>query len=244
MNADDGFVYVFLHVPRTGGSTLTGHLALHLDLDRELVQIGRASNRRREEAGLPHPADWPLDRRRGIRVLIGHGTDARSGEIAAGRRPRLMTLLRDPAAWMVSRYNFHASRDEGEAGFWDWYGRRKPNEMHRRMRRLLGTESHRDMTGALRDFWFVGVTEHLDDDLPHVFEEIGVPGGWTNRRVTGGGRDVAGLPLAAKDFAIEAKVSLTDEIRDRVHEDHPRDVRLHRLAGEIRTEHRARLGWD
>ena len=32
---DDGFVYVFIHLFKTGGTTITGHVALHLEKDRD-----------------------------------------------------------------------------------------------------------------------------------------------------------------------------------------------------------------
>ena len=240
---DQRFVYVFIHLFKTGGTTITGHLSLHMEMDKEVVLICNVAITKRGDRGEALAADWPDERRRAIRVITGHGTRLGSHKIAISREPRYFTIFRDPAPLMVSRYNFFVSRRKVDVGFWDWYPTRKPNESHRRMRRLLEASNFGEMQDALRRFWFVGVTEQLNDDLPHIFRELDVPDQWKNRRVAGGGRDIDDTRLPGDRFAVERRLVLNDEIRDRVHHDHAKDLNLYRFATKLREEMRERLGW-
>jgi hypothetical protein len=243
---DDRFVYVFIHLFKTGGTTITGHVALHLEKDRDWVMVGTHSNRVREEAGEPQPIDWPEEQRRGIKIITGHGTDIDTHQVALGREPRYFTIFRDPAPLMVSRYNFFLSRRQVDMSFDEWYPTRKPNENHRRMRRLLHAANFGEMKDALRRFWYVGATETLNEDLPHIFATWGLPTEWKNRRVAGAGSDLADIDtrtVPGERFAVERRLSLTDEIRDKVYADNEKDLRLYHFAVGLRQEMIERLGW-
>jgi len=238
-------LYVFLHLPKTGGTTVTGHLSQHLP-SQEMLFLGPKANQKRQEQGIAPPAEWPEQRLAPVRVITGHGADAASHTLIPSRAVRHVTILRDPAPLMVSRFNFDVSRSGEALTFEDWYPKQRRNPTLRRLRKLLGERDLAGVTSALEGFWFVGVTEHLNDDLPHLFSAIGVPPVWTNRRVAGGGSDVADLDLpgAAEAVAIRRHASLTDGIRDLVHTDHTRDLHLYRLALRLRQGRRAELGWD
>jgi hypothetical protein len=242
---DSSPLYVILHLPKTGGTTITGHLSQHLP-PQEVLFLGPKALQERQEKGLAPPEEWPEERLAPIRVIAGHGADATSHSLLPSRPVRQVTIVRDPAPLMVSRFNFDVSRSGEAMRFEDWYPGQRPNPTLRRLRRLLGEQDLDGVASALEGFWFVGVTEHLDDDLPHLFSAIGVPPAWTNRRVAGGGKDVAelDLPGAAEAVAIERHATLTDHIRDRVHQDHARDLRLYRLALRLRQARRVELGWD
>ena len=238
-------VYVFLHLPKTGGTTFTGHLHQHLPAEELLIQ-GPGADREREELGIAPPAAWPADRLDRVRVITGHGADIESHQLLPDRSARHITFIRDPAPLMVSRFNFDVSRSGDKVDFGEWYLRQGRNPTFRRLRRLLGARSLEETEAMLRQFWFVGATESLDDDLPHLFAAIGVPTEWVNRRVAGAGKDVADLhlPGAADPVPVERHAVLTDEIETRVHIDHPLDTRLHRLAFELRAGRREALGWN
>ena len=180
-------------------------------------------------------------------MVTGHGTDHRSHEIALGREPRYFTVFRDPAPLMVSRYNFFLARQQTEVPFEEWYPTLKPNWAHRRMRLMMGASNYPDLQQKLRDFWFVGITEHLNEDLPHIFGEMGLPTEWKNRRVAGAGVDMSDVDtktLPGERFAVERKLTLTDEIRERVEADNQKDVRLYEFAKELRQEMIERHGWS
>jgi hypothetical protein len=90
----------------------------------------------------------------------------------------------------------------------------------------------------IRSMWFVGVTEHLDDDLPHLFRHFGAPyDTWTNQRVSTADRaqvDEA-LQLPKEQRWTQGNptlklMELTPELRDRINADNPRDLKLYKLA--------------
>lgn len=242
---DSSPLYVFLHLPKTGGTTITGHLSQHLSA-HELLFQGDGADRERQEKGIAPPEEWPEERLAPIRVITGHGTDVTSQSLLPSRPVRHVTIVRDPAPLMISRFNFDVSRSGEALRFEDWYPEQRRNPTLRRLGNLLGEQDLDGVASALEDFWFVGVTEHLNDDLPHLFSAIGVPPVWTNRRVTGGGSDLAELELpgAADPVPIERHATLTDEIRTLVHTDHAGDLLLYRLALRLRRARREELGWD
>ena len=88
------------------------------------------------------------------------------------------------------------------------------------------------------------MTEHLNDDLPHLFEALGVPSNWVDRRVTGGDDDLADLDIGRETFPIRQHMVLTDDVRDRLYAENRKDVRLYRHAVRRRRELRSSLGWD
>ncbi len=112
------------------------------------------------------------------------------------------------------------------------------------MGKLLGTRDPEAITAALQDFWFVGATEYLDEDLPFVFESIGVPTEWVNRRVAGAGKDTADLQLpgAQEPVAIHRHAVLTEDLEERLRAANPLDVHVHLLAVELRAAFRRRIG--
>ncbi len=75
---------------------------------------------------------------------------------------------------------------------------------------------------------------------------MGIPDDWD----PGGGSESDLEDTAADDSgeaavfgASEQRIPLTDEIRRRVHEDNPRDLRLYKLALRRRESKRSRYGW-
>ena len=128
-------------------------------------------------------------------MISGHGARHDSHQLIPERPARYLTFIRDPAPLMISRFNFDVSRSGEQIDFEDWYPEQRPNPTFRRLQRMLGVKGFDAVAEALRAFWFVGVTEYLNDDLPHVFAAIGVPTEWVNRRVAGAGKDVADLKL-------------------------------------------------
>lgn len=240
---DDGFLYLFMHLEKTGGTTINAHFARHLGFDDRFVHLGPWGNRARAEADLPMPDQWPEAKRNRLRVIAGHHVHATTHRLVEGKEARYFTFLRDPATLALSQYNHDASRLDDPPGFWEWYADRSPNPQLRWCDHRLGTAGYDEVTAALEDFWFVGATEKLDRDLPHIFEAIGVPTEWTNRRVAGGGDDLADVWPPIEDVAITRHQVLTDEIRDGVLEDDRKDARLHRYVRRRGQELGRRYGW-
>jgi len=237
-------IYLFIHLFKTGGTTINGHLARHLSWDEEFVHLGPWGQRVRARDGQPDPSEWPQARWETVRAIAGHWVDGETHRLVPDREPRYLTILRDPADHLFSRYNFTVSRTGDETPFEDWYARRKPNQNLIRLRRAVGADSISDLRKVLDEFWFVGVTEHLDEDLPHLFAAIGAPADWINRRVTDGRADLEDLDIGRETFPIRRHAVLTDEWRERIHAEHRKDLRLYRYAVDRRRRLRASHGWD
>ena len=96
------------------------------------------------------------------------------------------------------------------------------------------------------------MTETLNEDLPYLFRAFGAPAEWTNQRTSiADQHEVVETERVAEEDAenkawvygkkVYKRLEMTDALRDRLHEDNGRDVKLHRLAGRLRTEKLARL---
>jgi len=237
-------IYLFIHLFKTGGTTINGHLARHLSWDEEFVHLGPWGDRVRERDGKPHPSEWPPERWGQARVVAGHRVDGTTHESLPGREARYLTVLRDPADLLVSRYNFRVSRAGEPIDFWDWHESIPRNPTLRRLRKALDVDGLPTLRDALVRFWYVGVTEHLNDDLPHIFAAMGVPTAWVDRRVAGAGDDLDDLDMGRESFPVRRHTVLNEEMRGRIHAEHPKDVRLYRFAVDRRREIRSDHGWD
>ncbi len=248
--SDPDVLWLYLHVPKTGGTTINGHLSRHLAFDDTFVLLNRwGRSYRRREGRLPLEERTPEERAR-IRCLVGHRVWYGVHELVPGRAPRYVTVLRDPAAQILSRYNFDRSRARTSLPFEAWYAERFGSEHARNPQvrfladRYAGTDSERDLTQAyfsavalLRRCWFVGVTAHLDDDLPHLFAAMGVPTTWDDYRRVGSGHRLLGVPGHPRAHdALRRYVTLDNALRERLNADHAADLALVRLAERWRTE--------
>ena len=241
--AADDVLYVFMHLEKTGGTTINAHLAEHLGFDDRFVHLGPWGNQTRTEAGEPQPDEWPPERLARLRVVSGHRVHATVHRLAGGRPARYFTFLRRPADLAVSQYNHDAGRLADPPEFWDWYADRGPNQQFRWLCHRLGVARFDEIVERLEDFWFVGITEELDRDLPRVFEAIGVPTAWKNRRVTDAGNDLAGAYPPIPDAPIVRHQEMTDEIAGRVPELDRLDRKLHRWAHRRVDRLRRKYGW-
>lgn len=230
-------IYLFAHVPKTGGTTINVHLARHLEWDAEFVHLGGwGDHRRRSEGRSPIDERDPQELAR-VRVVSGHDVDGTTHRLFPGTEARYVTILREPAARLVSTYNYRMSAPGARlVPFDEWYDGLPPNPATRWLRRRFAPGAGLpDLLDVLRGFWFVGTTEDLDDDLPHLFSAIGVPRGHERKRVAGGGDGLDGLDFPDDRREVVVRATVDDELRDRVERDHPKDVRMWRFAGRRRS---------
>lgn len=102
-------LHILLHVPKCAGTTVEMHLARHLG-DSGFWSPPKRSRRlplellgRKYDARLPGPADE-------IRAVSGHFIGRSVPGLFPGRPARISILLRDPAALMLSWYNYRMMR--------------------------------------------------------------------------------------------------------------------------------------
>jgi len=240
--------YVFVYQPKTGSSPLLAHLGIHLGWNEGIVYLGPWGDHQRHRQARPNLSSWSTRRLRKIRVLTGSSVSMTSHQVAGAEEGRYLTVMRDPADRFVGDYNAHLEAGEDPPGFFEWYEARRVNQATRYFSGLFGVDSVDAVAERLRDFWFVSTTEHLNQDAPHLLRAMKVPEAWNS----GQGREGDLDDVEASDPADTARVEggaaahtvITDEIRDRVYEENPRDLRLFKLALKRRASKRSKYGWD
>ena len=90
-------LYVFFHIPKTGGTTLRDHFNLCLRPHDEFIHLGPEGIADATRLGLP-PFDIRGDHeRRRAFVILGHHVNCRTQNSVPGKQPRNIVFLRDPA---------------------------------------------------------------------------------------------------------------------------------------------------
>lgn len=231
-------LWIFMHVPKCGGTTLKAHLERHFAMDERLMELSNWGRRYRRKRGRPEFGDRSDAERARIDVLAGHQISYGIHQKMPGaREARYVTVVRDPAERCVSLYNFRWSRgfvtDDFDGWYRDWYRVREANfQVHFFAERLFGNLSPvvtpdqlETVKRLLARFWFVTTTDRLNDGLDFLSREMGIPADWQHFRKAG-----ASLPLPDshpdKKEVVQKRVTLTDEMRRMIYADSPFDLAL------------------
>ena len=224
---DSDVVYIFFHIPKTGGITLRSHFAQHLRHQEDFIHLGPWGRADSKEKGLAQFYARPPAERSRVRVICGHGVTHRTAGYIQGRRPVHITFLRDPAALVVSSYNFAMKlrRDAGqsETSFERWLDDTEHEMMCAWLvRRFMCTDtsgmSEREVfdraVEVLGRFDFVADTERMDEFMCPILRRVGVPTQMARVNAAGRGR-------------LERLVSLTPELGASLRERFPWELRLY-----------------
>jgi hypothetical protein len=239
--------YVFVYLPKTGISPLISHMAEHLVWNEGIVYLGPWGDRQREKQRYPHISVWSPGKRAQIKVVTGSDLDMKSHELTGNDTGRYIAVVRDPADRWVAEYNALQETGAEVPPFWDWYDDRRVNQTTRFFRDFFDAEDADEITQRLNEFWFLTTTEHLAEDAPHLLRAIGVPDDWTpsieetdidDAEVSETGQ------VTMPDEWTGRRLEVTDEIRERIYTEHPKDRRLHGRALKRRASKRRRYGWD
>ncbi len=222
-------IFIFAHIPKTGGQTLRNCFMRHLQLHRELIHLGPFGEKDAAARGLLPFPDRSEEERSHARVILGHHVTCETHRLVSHKTPRYITFLRDPADLLVSYYNYaqgHRPADRPPVFFEQWLtNKRKPREnfmtrwllesfLQNGPATRLNASALRKVNDALENFWFVGLTEQIDRDAPRLLERINVPNDLQRTNV--GGVDYKKI------------VTLDDSLRRELYERSPFDVELYR----------------
>jgi hypothetical protein len=241
-------VYIFVHVPKTGGTTFhSSYLPAAFTEDQRFVVNGTRDHNARDierVIRLPEPA------KRRLRIIAGHNT---FGLARYFDRAEYMTVLRSPVSLTLSAYmhaRYHVPESEGAQ-----YMRQRcrtledfvqnPPPAHlfgfgvtnhdNQVRSLSGCDLGRDeilperaLQSILDKIAFVGITERLDLFLFSLHIRAGFPLVLYNNR------------LVRKE---KAGFRVSEQQRRLIEAFNPNDVKLYELARE-RFERETREMWS
>ena len=232
-------LFLFAHLPKTGGQTLRDCFRRHLEFHREFIHLGPFGEEDAAKRGLLPFHQRPVEERALAKVILGHGVNCETHTFVPSKIPRYVLFLRDPAETLVSLYNFEMRyqrpASEPIVPFDIWYNNRHKNFM---TNWLLGdflrpgkpsrkTPPMQIINAALEKFWFVGCSEFLDEDGPLLLRRIGVPQDLERSNVAG----VHYPKLLNLDASLRAKLYADNDL----------DVELYRTWRDRLGESRNRL---
>ena len=168
----------FYHLPKTGGSTLTATIRNNINDNEYLIfnqELGDFS--------------FALYKRMGQKELIKYASGHRLTKEFVNynksiRKVKSIILIREPAEQIVSSYNHDMNyKFSVKIPFYIWYNFftvRNPqtsNILRRYIGRFLESininrKKYNNVVNELKDFYYVGVTEHLSKDLKYIMDSI------------------------------------------------------------------------
>jgi len=209
-------------VPKTGGKTISDNLRWHLQRDRDYLHLRVTAKRRQRQTAFEVVESLDPASRKQLLAIIGHPVSRRFVELFPDRPVREVVFVREPAARIVSHYNFRvntALRRKKEAPTFEKFLERiGPNAVTRFLSERLGVATNgpsqlSDLLQELAKFWMVGVTENLDQRLPTLFNAMGLPADVPPRgNVTG--------------ITVKRHLLLTPGLRDELQASNPLDMML------------------
>lgn len=231
-------LWIFLHVPKCGGTTLKAHLERHFAMDEQLVEFSHWGRSYRRTHGRPEFADRPAEERARAEILSGHQTWYGIHQLVPGaREPRYFTVLRDPAERCVSLYNFRWSRGHAPDDFDRWYEGHYLAEQRDYMVRffaetLFGAGLPADPAQRLAmarqmltRCWFVTTTDRWNEGLDYLCGAMGIPADWQHQRAAGASAPLPPSHPSPREV-VQRRLTLDESLRARIHADSPGDVAL------------------
>ena len=240
--ANNEDLFIFFHIPKTGGTSLRYLFAEHMTLNKDFIHLGPAGYKQQHADGLKPFAQRPNEVKQQAKIILGHDVDKDTYKLVPRKTPKNIVFLRNPAARIVSLYNYEMYRAYSSKGktvldFDEWYSKLERNNMTKLLeKRLLDSGLKRawfnttrflelhmlrgnnnnildNVNRALETFWFVGCTEHLDRDIPILLEKIGIQGTPQHHNVSGKG--------------FKKLIMLDEDLEDRLNRDNSIDTELY-----------------
>lgn len=195
-------LYIFVHLSKTGGTTIYKHLLKFFKNEDEIVYLGPEGDTAREILGKPPIENRSEKERKRIKVLIGHKVKLSTLSLVPWREPRFVFFMRHPVARIISKYNYEMHLkgfQNNPIPFEQWVTSLKPNAwdtsfwLCRRFLNILPRyikdipKRQKIANDLLQQFYFVSSTERMDSDIRTIFSEMGIKKDMERENV--GGRD-------------------------------------------------------
>ena len=243
VDSDSHEVFVFFHVPKTGGISINHLLNGKLTRGFDFIDLGMAGQEDDAAHGRLPVEKRSREEREKVRVITGHEINVRTEQLFPGRIARRITFLRKPASRIVSAFNYETSiaapftRWDDTVPFETWYRYQERDVMTKFLAKRViknrvgiawaqgqrflryplhcgsGAWAFDQVQKALTEFWFVGCTESLSADMPKIAARMGIEGGVDKRNATG------------RNFS--RRLDLTPQLEARLAEENRYDTQLY-----------------
>jgi hypothetical protein len=107
-------IYIFTHIPKTGGTTLRVHFQKYLDDQVEFIHLANKGHKWAAEKGLKEFPDRPQNERERAKVILGHQVNFQTKNLVPNLSPIEIVFFRDPIQWEISRFNQFVNRQVNE----------------------------------------------------------------------------------------------------------------------------------
>lgn len=173
------------HIPKTGGTTFAHHIRTSLAPD-EFFLHGPAARAERFMQDRPQLEEASPQERSRIRAVHGHGAGIEVAVTMPGRFPEYMVILREPYARFVSGFNHFNGERRNNAlppvtaeRYLDSHGSDVYSTLlFRHFKPLAGRGkgmTFERLLPILKSFKYFVVTEHIDDQVPALCEQLKLP---------------------------------------------------------------------
>jgi hypothetical protein len=228
-------LYFLYHVPKTGGQTIRDHLDRHLVRDLDFVHLGRWF--RPAALTIDAVASLSSAERDRLRSLGGHPLTRDFAELFPERTIREVVFIREPAARMVSHYNWRCTMQALDGApvpsFEEFLSEASDNPITGFLGKCLGLTARKLQLSAilaeLVGMWMVGTTESMDALAPALFGAMGLEPAVPERS-------------NATGVTIERHLTLTPDLADAIRAESPEDVALYEACRRLEARTMERLG--
>lgn len=191
-------VHFLLHVPKCAGTTVETHFRTHLGAG--FLIAPRWEHPLRNFIGNRYPS-LTASAISGVRAVSGHSLSISLRALFPDAEIRESVLLRDPASYLLSFYNYRWTRYQEGWGpepptFERWYRGQRRNPISRfllvryfdqavpALYRLSSAQRLAFLEERLAQFHFVGSYRQTDEMIGTISAEMGIPGEVERRNVT------------------------------------------------------------
>lgn len=272
------YIWIFLHLPKTGGTTFLTHLEKNFKYDEEFIHVGAWGDKyRKNNNKIPFEKRTLNERSKAI-VIGGHAAYYGIHKLVPNKIPRYIIFLRDPGSWMVSTFNYQLAltpdMKKSFKEFSDWYYNYNTRYIQEflRSKYIRGLEKSGSLYTIKRRFkkfsrifkvyfiydyllikgnrfqylrakrllnkcFFIGILDHLDDDLAILFDLMGIDSNFVSVNITSKNKNQKIKKSSfTSELNIDTRVKLNQQIQQDCETNSNYDLKLYLYGKQLNNE--------